>query len=81
MGTVKPSWNDGITEGFRQLSPDLISTSRVAAMLLIGLRKSSLKVWLLSGPQSLQLKSLTPSLECSVSMLVLSVKRLMNGKK
>ena len=30
MGTVKPSWNDGVNEWLRQLNPDSISSSRVA---------------------------------------------------
>ena len=51
LGTVKSSWNDGVNEWLRRLNPDSISSSRVASLLPIGLRMSSLKLWLLSRHQ------------------------------
>ena len=52
MATIKPSWNDGVNEWLRQLNPDSISSSRVAAMLPFVLKISSLKVRMLSGGSS-----------------------------
>ena len=49
MGTVKLSWNDRVNEWLRQLNPNSISSSLVAALFSIALGISSLKVSLLSG--------------------------------